>query len=178
FMMEQAGHLVAQSDVQREEQPEARVRAIYRRVFGREATEKEVALGVMYVNTASAPSAEARAPVWQYGWGTGGADFQALPTFAGQAWQGGAKLPDAALGWCQLTAAGGHAGNDAAHGVVRRWTAPQAGTVVISGTLGHHSPAGDGVRGRIVSSRKGEIASWQVARMDAETKISGLTVDA
>jgi hypothetical protein len=29
-----------------------------------------------------------------------------------------------------------------------------------------------------VSSRKGEIASWQVARLDAETKISGLAVDA
>src|SRR6185295_17495525 len=75
FMMEQAGRLVGQSDVQREENPEARIRAIYRRVFGLDATEKEVALGVMYVKTASAPAAEARMPAWQYGWGTGGADF-------------------------------------------------------------------------------------------------------
>ena len=178
FMMEQAGRLVAQSDVQREEKPEARIRAIYRRVFGRDATEKEIALGVTYVRSATESAPEARAPIWTYGYGTGGADFHALPTYAGQAWQGGAKLPDAALGWCQLTAAGGQAGNDAAHAVIRRWTAPQAGTVVISGTLGHHAPAGDGVRGRIVSSRKGELASWQVARLDAETKISGLAVEA
>ena len=178
FIMEQAGRLVGQSDVQRQENSEARIRAIYRRVFGREATEKEVALGVTYVKTSTTPAIEVRAPIWQYGYGAGAADFHALPSFTGLAWQGGAKLPDAALGWCQLTAAGGHAGNDGAHAVVRRWTAPQAGSVVISGTLGHHSPGGDGVRGRIVSSKRGELASWQVARLDAETKISGLAVEA
>jgi hypothetical protein len=177
FIMEQAGRLVGQADVQREAKPEARVRAIYRRVFGRDATEKEVALGVMYVKTATPHAAEARAPIWQYGYGTGGGDFHALPSFTAQGWQGGAKLPDPTLGWCQLTATGGHAGSDVAHGVVRRWTAPQAGSVVISGTLGHHSAAGDGVRGRIVSSRTGELASWQVVRLDAETKISGLAVE-
>src|SRR5262249_47281606 len=114
-------------------------------------------------------------PLWQYGYGTGAADFHALPTYTAQGWQGGAKLPDPALGWCLLTATGGHAGNDVAHGVIRRWTAPQAGAITISGTLGHHSPAGDG---RIVSSRQGELASWRAARLDAETKISGLVVEA
>jgi hypothetical protein len=132
----------------------------------------------MYVKTSTAPAAETRAPIWQYGYGTGAADFHALPSFTSQGWQGGPKLPDPALGWCLLTAAGGHAGNDVAHGVIRRWTAPQTGKVVITGTLGHASPAGDGVRGRIVSSRQGELASWQAARLEAETKISGLSVEA
>jgi hypothetical protein len=178
FLMEQAGRLAEQSDVQREEQPERRVQAIYRRVFGREASARELALGVAYVRSASPAPAVARAPIWQYGYGTGPADFHPLPTYTSQGWQGGAKLPDPALGWCLLTATGGHAGNDVAHGVIRRWTAPQAGTIAIAGTLSHRSPAGDGVHGRIVSSRQGELASWQVARLDAETKISGLIVEA
>ena len=87
-------------------------------------------------------------------------------------------LPDAATGWCLLTATGGHAGNDAAHGVIRRWTAPEAGTLKISGTLSHESKNGDGVRGRLVSSRGGELASWVAARSKAETSLQGLVVEA
>jgi hypothetical protein len=179
FLMEQAGRLAEQPDVRGEEKPERRIQAIYRRVFGREATAKEVTLGLAYLQSAAAtPAVVARAPAWQYGYGTGAADFHPLPTFTSQGWQGGPKLPDPSLGWCLLTATGGHAGNDVAHGVIRRWTAPQAGVVTISGTLSHRSPAGDGVHGRIVSSRQGELASWQAARLDAETKISGLAVEA
>ena len=88
------------------------------------------------------------------------------------------QLPDPSTGWALLNATGGHAGNDVAHGVIRRWTAPQAGTIAIAGTLGHHGKDGDGVRGRIVSSRQGEFAAWQVARLDAETKLSGIAVEA
>jgi hypothetical protein len=178
FLMEQAGRLVEQSDVQREDAPERRVQAIYRRVFGREATAKEVSLGVAYVRSATQAPAAVRVPPWQYGFGTGAADFHPLPTFNAQSWQGGAKLPDAALGFCQLTATGGHAGNDLAHAVIRRWTAPQSGAISISGTLGHHAKSGDGVHARILSSRQGEIASWNVARMDAETHLMGLPVEA
>ena len=147
-------------------------------MLGRDATAKELALGVAFVSAPASTPAAAAPPAWQYGYGTGAADFHPLPTFANQGWQGGAKLPDPALGWCLITATGGHAGNAVAHGVIRRWTAPQAGTIAISGTLGHHAKDGDGVHGRIVSSRQGEIAGWQVARLDAETKITGITVEA
>jgi hypothetical protein len=179
FVMEQAGRVTDLPEVRREERPEGRVRAIYRRVYGREATEKEVALGVDYATHASVVPAASQAPIWQYGYGTGGADFHPLPNFSQQGWMGVAKqLPAPETGWCLLTATGGHAGNDVAHGAIRRWTAPRAGTISISGTLGHHSPAGDGVHGRIVSSRQGELAAWQVVRLDAETRINGLAVEA
>jgi hypothetical protein len=178
FILEQAQKLAALSEVQREDDPAKRVRAIYLRVFGREATAREIELGTAYVRTASTAAPVARAPIWQYGYGTGAADFKPLPSFTTQGWMGGAKLPDATLGWCLLTATGGHAGNDAAHGVIRRWTAPQAGTIAIAGTLGHQGTGGDGVRGRIVSSRQGEIAAWNAARIEAETKITGLKVEA
>jgi hypothetical protein len=179
FIQEQAGRLAGLPEVQREQDPQKRVQAIYRRVFGREATAKELALGVAYVSTATTPAPVSRAPIWQYGYGLGAADFHPLPNFTAQGWMGAAKqLPDPATGWCLITATGGHAGNDVAHGAIRRWTAPQAGTISISGTLGHHAKDGDGVHGRIVSSRQGELAAWQVVRLDAETKISGLAVEA
>ncbi|HLY08689.1 MAG TPA: PSD1 and planctomycete cytochrome C domain-containing protein [Planctomycetota bacterium] len=179
FIMEQAGKVADLSEIQREELPERRIQAIYRRIYGREASPKELALGVSYIAHATPAPSVSRAPIWQYGYGTGASDFHPLPHFGAQGWMGSAKqLPDPTTGWCLLTATGGHAGNDVAHGVIRRWTAPQAGTISISGTIGHHSTAGDGVHGRIVSSRQGELAGWQVVRLEAETKITGLPVEA
>jgi len=178
FIMEQAGRLAGRSEIRSEVPPGRRIQAIYRRVFGREATEKELALGMAFVSSPASTPAPAPAPIWSYGYGTGAADFHPLAAFTKQGWQGGPKLPDPTLGWCLITATGGHPGSDAAHGVIRRWTAPQAGTITISGTLGHHAPGGDGVRGRILSSRRGEIAAWQAARLDAETTIRGLAVEA
>src|SRR6185295_12725215 len=75
FMMEQAGKVVELSEVQREDQPEQRVQAIYQRVFGREAAAKEVELALAYVKSATTPTPAVRLPAWQYGWGTGAADF-------------------------------------------------------------------------------------------------------
>jgi hypothetical protein len=64
--------------------------------------------------------------------------------------------------------------------VVRRWTSPVSGKLNIEGTLRHGQPAvpyGDGVRGRVVSSRHGEIAAWSVNGGSAETKLTGITVE-
>jgi hypothetical protein len=52
--------------------------------------------------------------------------------------------------------------------------------LTIEGTLRHGQPAvpyGDGVRGRIVSSRLGELASWSVNGSSAETKLTGIKVE-
>ncbi len=159
FMMEQAAALAASS---------TEVRRVYRRLFQREPSDRELALADAFLR-AAAPR-RAPPPAWQYGVG---AEFKPLPHFTGQAWQGGAKLPDPAFGWALLTAQGGHA---EAGGVVRRWTAPQAGILSITGTLSHAATAGDGVRGRIVL-RGDEIAAWVVARSSAETALVGLKVE-
>ena len=55
--------------------------------------------------------------LWRIGPGDGQTlkDFHALPYFSGSAWQGGPHWPDANLGWVQLTAQGGHPGNDLQH---------------------------------------------------------------
>jgi hypothetical protein len=92
------------------------------------------------------------------------------------AWQGGATLPDAKLGWVLLTAEGGHPANAATGAAIRRWTAPHDGAISVSGILGHHQKEGDGVRARIVSSQDGELASWTAHNTDAETKMSRIEV--
>ncbi len=128
------------------------------------------------------------ADAWSYGFGgydetakrtTG---FAPLPHFTGTSWQGGAALPDPKIGWTILHAAGGHAGGDANHAAIRRWTAPRDGTLVVSGKLGHPSPNGDGVRGRIVSSRGGALGEWSVKTKETPTDgtwkvVAGETID-
>lgn len=124
------------------------------------------------------------ADAWQYGYGSIDessqrlAKFSPLTHFTGNAWQGGAALPDPSVGWAILHAAGGHAGNDAAHAVVRRWIAPQAGLVKVSGRLKHPSDNGDGVRGRIVSSRQGLVGDWSVKQSEAASDVAAIEVQA
>ncbi len=169
FVMEQAQVLVRRPEVSGESDPEQRIQRLYRAVYGRAATAREVTLGLAFLGL---PTHEplAQLPAWQYGFG---ASFTPLPHYTGSAWQGGPKLPDPKAGWCMLNAQGGHAGADP---LVRRWTAPRDGVVAISGTLVHKEKAGDGVRARIVSSAHGELASWTACRLEAETKLSGLDV--
>jgi len=105
-------------------------------------------------------------PAWQYGYGqiaeTSGqlTQFHPLPHFEAGTWQGGPQRPDPKLGWVLLNANGGHTGNPPDFAAIRRWTAPRPGMISISGTLGHGSANGDGVRGRIVSSRHGLAGAW------------------
>ena len=121
---------------------------------------------------------------WQFGYGEFAAQenrvkqFAPLPHFTGSAWQGGAALPDAQLGWVILNAAGGHAGNDGQHAAIRRWTSPRAGFVAVTGKLHHGSPNGDGVRGRIVSSRTGLAGEWTVKASETATDFAKIEVQA
>jgi hypothetical protein len=91
-------------------------------------------------------------------------------------WQGSCQLPDPKIGWCILNGSGGHPGESPKFMIVRRWIAPQDGWISISGTLQHPNKEGDGVRGRIVSSRTGEIGVWKVLNKSQETKASRIEV--
>lgn len=123
-------------------------------------------------------------PAWQYGYGEIAESsgqimrFTAFPHFESGAWQGGPQRPDPKLGWVFLTATGGHTGNPPEFAAIRRWIAPRAGVVSISGTLGHPSPNGDGVRGRIISSREGVVGDWIAQNNQATTSIPSLSVEA
>jgi hypothetical protein len=121
-------------------------------------------------------------PIWQFGYGTfDGATnrvtaFQALPHFSGSAWQGGAQLPDPALGWIIVNAVGGHPGGNVQHASIRRWTAAQNGFVTVTGRLNHPSESGDGVRGRLVSSRTGQSAEWIATHSGTDTNAERIEV--
>jgi hypothetical protein len=140
-----------------------------------------------FAKDAAAPLAAkipAHSAAWQFGYGTFDdaakrvGEFATLPHFTGSAWQGGAALPDPTLGWVILNGAGGHPGNDQQHAAIRRWTAPAKGTLSISGKLAHGSENGDGVRSRIVSSRRGLLGEWAVKTRETETPLANVAVEA
>ena len=139
----------------------AKVSFIFRQVLGREPhkTELQDALEFVHPTEDLVPKQRDEVRDWQYGYGKFNAEsnsiegFTALPHFTGTAWQGGAKWPDAKLGWAQLTATGGHAGNDLDHAVVRRWTAPSDGSVSVRSQVIHNVADGDGVRAIVVHTK-------------------------
>jgi len=158
------------------------VRALYRRLFGREPSEDEARLGRAFLDKPEPPPVVYTPGTWLFGVGEVDeatrkvAKFTPLPHFTGTAWQGGPALPDPVFGWAFLTAQGGHAGNDLKHATIRRWIAPNDGTVTVSGTVAHRTKTGNGVRARLISSRAGELASWTLRQLEAESKLKGLEV--
>lgn len=152
----------------------ARVAQLYQILFNRAPTADEVELGVRFVQAQAPP-----APAWQFGYGAfenGEARFHPLRAFVRDGWQAGAVSPDPQLGWVRIDAAGGHPGNNLQDAAIRRWVAPADGSVRISGALKHPETRGDGVRGRIVSSRMGELAMWNVFHTAAQTVIESIDV--
>ncbi len=156
---------------------EQKVEQLYEKILSRRAGSDEVRMGLDFVH-ASAQSAHA--PVWQYGWGgfDGKAvEFHPLKHWTGTVWQGGPALPDADLGFVHLGAAAGHPGRDLQHAVIRRWTAPVDCTVSVRGTLKRADSHGDGVRGRIISSRAGLLSESIAAPAgSSETAVSDIAV--
>jgi hypothetical protein len=181
FALEQAMHLAARDEVKQAATDDERILQLFRLALGRAPDGEELALVREFAGS-SEPSGETPdAAIWQYGWGTydESADrvvFHPLPHFTGSAWQGGPQLPDPALGWVTLNAAGGHPGNDARHAAVRRWIAPQAGKLTVDGRLEHPSDQGDGVRCRAVSDRQGLAAEWAAKNGKTATRSGPLDV--
>lgn len=118
---------------------------------------------------------------WKYGYGFAEASgsqvqFTPLAHFSGSSWQGGPAVPDPAVGYVILHAAGGHAGNDQQHATIRRWTSPSDGIVTVTGQLKHPSENGDGVRGRIISSRSGLAGQWEAKTNEVATSAAKIAV--
>ena len=65
---------------------------------------------------------------------------------------------------------------DREHAAIRRWVSPLDGVVQIMGTISHKQDKGDGVRAHIISSRLGELASWNVFNMEATTDVDHVEV--
>jgi len=151
---------------QPKDNPQTAIEQMFQQTLQRGPAPREFEEALAFVTqtpTDTLPMPPPTAADWQYGYGAYDESaqqvigFTALPHFTGAAWQGGPNWPDAALGWVQLTATGGHPGNDRSHAAIRRWTAPKSMTVSVSSTLVHEPPAGDGIRAFVVSSRSKQI---------------------
>ena len=186
-MAEKARSLVAHARLSESDDPAVKLRQLYRAAYQREPTlaQQEAALAFLAAEVESpslAPREETKA--WSYGYGeldeTAGKlkSFTPLPFFNGSAWQGGTSWPDAALGWVQITARGGHPGNDLQHASIRRWTAPRAGTYSITSQAIHEVAAGDGIRCWIVASRVGILAKAAIHNRTEELNVASVALEA
>jgi hypothetical protein len=186
FVVDRARALAKRSEEKMPQRLDDRVRHLYRTVYQRDPTAEDLRLARAFINTALAqPPPAAPVPIasaWQYGYGAfeestqRTTNFTLLPHFTGEAWQGDANWPDVKLGWVQLTADGGHAGNDRQHAAIRRWVAPLDAQVSISGPAIHEHPPGDGITARIVSSRAGLLGTWTLHNQKAEAAVARIDV--
>jgi hypothetical protein len=164
FVMERAAALASGPEFDSTGAGSELAQRLFDKVLRRDASPQEVAAAMEFVNT-STENGPAPAPLWQYGTGRyDGASqrmtFTALPHWSGSAWQGGAKVPDAKLGWAIVTSDGGHPAKNEA--VIKRFTAPSDMVVTLAGRVHRKAEVGNGVLARIVSSRKGQIAEWVI----------------
>ncbi len=169
----------------------ASVARLYAALYQRQPTDHEMHLALAFIdadptrtpNHDAQPSGDSRANQWSYGFGeldvTQGkvVGFTPLPHFSGTAWQGGSSFPDPALGWLQLSASGGHPGNDLKHAVVRRWIAPVAGDYRVQSKLIHEPNVGDGIRGFICHSRQGLLKSVTVHHSSEVMNLDSLRME-
>ncbi len=185
FVIEQAKKVASRKDVSQTTDSSRHVEALYRTILGRAPSAKETQLAMKFVQSEESqpptPSI-ANAAQWAYGYGHFDdasnriTSFTRLPHFSGSAWDGGETMPDPKLGWAMLSANGGHVGNDLDHAVIRRFTVPRDCTVAVEGSLTHEKVEGDGIRGRIVSSREGALATWSLHHKSADTRVTGISL--
>ncbi len=167
-----------------EASPRETIGKMFQQVLQRTPTKAELedALQVVSQAASETPAARLTAADWTYGFGTyneetqGVENFEKLPHFTGESWQGGPSWPDAKLGWVQLSAVGGHPGNTRATACVRRWTAPRDMIVRVESELRHEVAAGDGVRAFLVSSQSGQLGAAKVHQSAAQLNTDAIPV--
>ena len=186
FVAARGKALASRADFKTLSSPEEKVRLLYRALYQREPTPVQTAAAVRFIADAEANQPQAPKPPpenqWRYGWGEFDEmtrklkGFTALPHFTGRAWQGGPNWPDAKLGWAQLTADGGHTGDNLQHAVIRRWIAPRDCVVSIAGRIAHETSAGDGVRAFIVHSTAGQLRTVTVHNSAEDMRVATTAV--
>jgi hypothetical protein len=166
FVVQQAKALLDRANVKTADAT-TRVRRIYEHLYQRAPTADELSFALDFVQDDQTPiiATVDHSKSWQYGYGewdesTGRLKhFKPLPHFTGSAWQGDEAWPNEKLGWAQLTATGGHPGNDRRRAVVRRWIAESAGHYDLRSTVLHEPLVGDGIRAFVSHSRLGKLRS-------------------
>jgi cytochrome c553 len=182
-----ANALAADKELLAIKSPSDRAIAAFRRVTSRSPTSVEVD-AIRHYFPQDSPAAEqvskreSGPSQWKYGYGTVLKDshevtaFTPLSFWTGTRWQGGAKLPDANIGWVFVERDGAHPGATYDRCVIRRWTSPLNGKVQLDGILKHVPNEGNGVRGKLISSRHGLLGQWTVHHSEQPTRFEEIEV--
>ena len=188
FVAARGKALASRTDFTSLSSPEEKVTLLYRALYQREPSPMQAAAAARFIADAEANHPQTPKPPpenqWRYGWGEFDETarklkgFAALPHFTGKSWQGGPNWPDAKLGWAQLTADGGHTGDNLQHAVIRRWVAPRDCVVSIAGRIAHETSAGDGVRAFIVSSSAGQLRTVTAHNSAEDMRVASTAVKA
>lgn len=172
FVQEQARQVMARPEVKSADSPEAKVDALHRAVFAREATESERQLGTNFLRqidqSLSSLGDHQTLTDWQYGYGavdpeTGAVSFQTLGHWTGERWQAETDYPlkNDLRSYLHFQRSGGaHPGSNNQHASIVRWTAPRMMVIDVSGDIfreGHVLNNGDGLTGRIIASGQGTV---------------------
>lgn len=187
FMAWRARSLIEHLSLSRDNLDSQNIEKVFEAVLQRAPSELELQNCKSFLDrvpstVASGPSVQSVA--WSYGYGEIDVaqgklkNFQSLPYFASNAWQGGPNYPDKSLGWVQLTASGGHPGNDLKHASIRRWKADRAMTIAIRSVANHEPDVGDGIRCWILSSRQGVLSTVNIRASKKEMNVETLDVQA
>ena len=170
------------------------VSRVHRAALGRAPNARELTEAMEFVSVrGEVRDSSAEAPVanpWLHGTAaidlaTGAvSDFRPMGVRVDDRLQPEATLPARSTGRASLTAVGGFPGDGPESAVVRRWQAPRAMTVAISGKLSHamgdqarRFDFSNGVRGWIVCGRRGALARWIVRGYEVETAISAVDIE-
>jgi hypothetical protein len=185
FTQEQARLVMRRAELKAAASEDEKITSLYRVLYQRAPDADEMKLAQNFLRhpdiaTNARPIASAG---WQYGHGhfdpeaNRVRDFQVMNVRQDGRVSPTDKMPDPTFGRLSVTATGGHPGRTPQLGSIRRWTASASGTVRIEGTLAHANAAGDGVRGRIVSSERGKLGEWSVHNQKAATKLESFAVE-
>jgi mono/diheme cytochrome c family protein len=181
FVIERARAMCRQEPFRSAADDDRRAAALYRTIFSRPPTPREVQLTTAFVRSTPRGDEEPRS-VWQYGHGDPAAPadtaerFRPLAFFDGTNYQFGGEFPDRKLGHLRLSASGGHPGRTERDPVIRRWIAPVDGTVAVSGTLEHLRDKGDGIRGRVLAADGTVLGEWMAFNERVETTLPTIEV--
>jgi mono/diheme cytochrome c family protein len=161
----------------------SRIEELYRRVFQRQPTDKEMQRAHDYL--AAYPKNDLVHPEsqdWQYGYGTFDAaakqttKFASLTAFDGKAFKGTLKTADGKPGEVKVDAMGGDSGLTSSMSSIRRWIAPLDGEINITAELTHTDAKTEGVIARIISSRSGELGEWKAKAQSLCTDLAKVSV--
>ena len=184
FVVNLAGKLASKVNLSDDSLDKAEiVRAVFRKVLIREPSDDELVQCAEFLATCDTRLPIRDEDMWTYGHAKVNLEtselsqFTPMPTFKQDHYQGGEKLPDATLGWCFLSAKGGHPGTSQQLAAVRRWTASADMQVRVSGSLAHPQKDGDGVIGWICKNGKPVTEQSKVHDNKSPIKLDSLTVE-